>query len=131
METLYIESIPGFKEELIKRGNAGEDEFVSEDEVEWQMYKIEYNKKAVKDIQKLKQNKLDKKAKQLIDLIKTNPLQNPPPYEKLIGDLKQYYSRRINIQHRLVYKIDEKNKTVKILSMWTHYENIQPKGMIL
>lgn len=88
------------------------------------MYKIEYNKKAVKDIQKLKQNKLDKKAKQLIDLIKTNPLQNPPPYEKLIGDLKQYYSRRINIQHRLVYKIDEKNKTVKILSMWTHYENI-------
>ncbi len=88
------------------------------------MYKIEYNKKAVKDIQKLKQNKLDKKAKQLIDLIKTNPLQNPPPYEKLIGDLKQYYSRRINIQHRLVYKIDEKTKTVKILSMWTHYENI-------
>ena len=55
---------------------------------------------------------------------KENPLQNPPPYEKLIGDLKQYYSRRINIQHRLVYKIDEKNKTVKILSMWTHYENI-------
>lgn len=88
------------------------------------MYKIEYNKKAVKDIQKLKQNKLDKKAKQLIDLIKINPLQNPPPYEKLIGDLRQYYSRRINIQHRLVYKIDEKIKTVKILSMWTHYENI-------
>ena len=88
------------------------------------MYKIEYNKKAVKDIQKLKQNKLDKKAKQLIDLIKTNPLQNPPPYEKLIGDLKQYYSRRINIQHRLVYKINEETKTIKILSMWTHYENI-------
>ena len=88
------------------------------------MYKIEYNEKAVKDIQKLKQNKLDKKAKQLIDLIKINPLQNPPPYEKLIGDLRQYYSRRINIRHRLVYKIDEKTKTVKILSMWTHYENI-------
>ena len=88
------------------------------------MYKIEYNRKAVEDIQKLKQNKLDKKAKQLIDLIKINPLQNPPPYEKLIGDLRQYYSRRINIQHRLVYKIDEKTKTIKVLSMWTHYENI-------
>ena len=88
------------------------------------MYRVEYYKKAVKDIQKLKQNKLDKKAKQLIDLIKENPLQNPPPYEKLIGDLKQYYSRRINIQHRLVYKINEETKTIKILSMWTHYENI-------
>ena len=88
------------------------------------MYKIEYNKKAVKDIQKLKQNKLDRKAKQLIELIKENPLQNPPPYEKLIGDLKQYYSRRINIQHRLVYKINDETKTIKILSMWTHYENI-------
>ena len=88
------------------------------------MYRVEYYKKAVKDIQKLKQNKLDKKAKQLIDLIKENPLQNPPPYEKLIGDLKQYYSRRINIQHRLVYKINEETKTIKILSMWTNYENI-------
>lgn len=88
------------------------------------MYKIVYYKKAVKDIQKLKQNKLDRKAKQLIELIKENPLQNPPPYEKLIGDLKQYYSRRINIQHRLVYKINEETKTIKILSMWTHYESI-------
>lgn len=88
------------------------------------MYKIIYYKKAIKDIQKLKQNKLDRKAKQLIELIKENPLQNPPPYEKLIGDLKQYYSRRINIQHRLVYKINEETKTIKILSMWTHYENI-------
>ena len=88
------------------------------------MYRVEYYKNAVKDIQKLKQNKLDKKAKQLIDLIKENPLQNPPPYEKLIGDLKQYYSRRINIQHRLVYKINEETKTIKILSMWNHYENI-------
>ena len=88
------------------------------------MYRVEYYKKAVKDIQKLKQNNLDKKVKQLIDLIKENPLQNPPPYEKLIGDLKQYYSRRINIQHRLVYKINEETKTIKILCMWTHYENI-------
>ena len=88
------------------------------------MYKIIYYKKAIKDIQKLKQNKLDRKAKQLIELIKENHLQNPTPYEKLIGDLKQYYSRRIRIQHRLVYKINEETKTIKILSMWTHYENI-------
>lgn len=69
-------------------------------------------------------NKLDIKAKKLIDIIKENPYQNPPPYEKLTGDLKDYYSRRINIQHRLVYQVIEKEKTVRILSMWTHYESI-------
>ncbi len=88
------------------------------------MYKIQYHKKAVKEIEKLKMNKLDIKAKKLIDIIKENPYQNPPPYEKLTGDLKDYYSRRINIQHRLVYQVIEKEKTVRILSMWTHYENI-------
>ena len=66
------------------------------------MYIIEYHKKALKDIVKLKQSKLDTKAKQLINLLKENPFPNPPPYEKLIGDLKDLYSRRINIQHRLV-----------------------------
>ena len=86
------------------------------------MYKIQYHKKAVKEIEKLKMNKLDIKAKKLIDIIKENPYQNPPPYEKLTGDLKDYYSRRINIQHRLVYQVIEKEKTVRILSMWTHYE---------
>lgn len=69
-------------------------------------------------------NKLDIKAKKLIDIIKENSYQNPPPYEKLTGDLKDYYSRRINIQHRLVYQVIEKEKTVRILSMWTHYESI-------
>ena len=69
-------------------------------------------------------NKLDIKAKKLINIIKENPYQNPPPYEKLTGDLKDYYSRRINIQHRLVYQVIEKEKTVRILSMWTHYESI-------
>ena len=59
-----------------------------------------------------------------IDIIKENPYQNPLPYEKLTGDLKDYYSRRINIQHRLVYQVIEKEKTVWILSMWTHYESI-------
>ena len=88
------------------------------------MYKIQYHKKAVKEIEKLKMNKLDIKAKKLINIIKENPYQNPPPYEKLTGDLKDYYSRRINIQHRLVYQVIEKEKTVRILSMWTHYESI-------
>ena len=88
------------------------------------MYKIEYHKRALKDIQKLKQNNLVKKAKQLIDLIKENPFQNPPPYEKLVRDLDGLYSRRINIQHRLVYEVIEDKKIVRILSLWSHYENI-------
>ncbi len=88
------------------------------------MYKIQYHKKVVKEIEKLKMNKLDIKAKKLIDIIKENPYQNPPPYEKLTGDLKDYYSRRINIQHRLIYQVIEKEKTVRILSMWTYYESI-------
>ena len=88
------------------------------------MYIIEYHKKALKDIVKLKQSKLDTKAKQLINLLKENPFPNPPPYEKLIGDLKYLYSRRINIQHRLVYQVLEDRNIVRILSMWSHYENI-------
>ena len=86
------------------------------------MYKIEYHKKAVKDIENIKSSNLAKNAKKLIEVIKENPFQNPPPYEKLVGDLKGLYSRRINIQHRLVYKVND--DTVQILSMWTHYENI-------
>lgn len=88
------------------------------------MYKIEYHKKAVKEIQKLKESNLDTKAKKLIDLIKENPYQTPPPYEKLTGDLKGLYSRRINIQHRLLYKVEEDKKVIKILSLWSHYESI-------
>lgn len=86
------------------------------------MYSIVYYKKAVKDIPKLKEAKLDKKAKALIDLIRQDPFQTPPPYEKLQGDLSGAYSRRINIKHRLVYQVIEDQKTVKIISMWTHYE---------
>jgi Txe/YoeB family toxin of toxin-antitoxin system len=85
-------------------------------------YKIVYTKISVKQIPNLKGAKLDKKVKKLIDILKLNPYQNPPPYEKLVGDLKTAYSRRINIQHRLVYQVFEDEKTVKILSMWTHYE---------
>ena len=86
------------------------------------MYKIKYRKQAIKDIQKIKQNGLDDKVKNLINIIKENPFQNPPPYEKLVGDLTGAYSRRINIQHRLVYQIYENEKVIKVIRMWTHYE---------
>lgn len=85
------------------------------------MYKVEYYKKALKDIPRLKSVNLDKKAKALIELLRQNPFQNPPPYEKLIGDLSGYYSRRINIQHRLIYMVE--SNTVKIIRMWTHYDD--------
>lgn len=87
-------------------------------------YKIVYTKDATKDIPNLKGANLSKKAQALIELIKKNPFQNPPPYEKLVGNLSGLYSRRINIQHRLVYEVFEEIKTIKIISMWSHYENI-------
>ena len=86
------------------------------------MYKIVYTKKSVKDIEKLISAKLDKKTKSLIELVRENPFKTPPPYEKLQGDLRGAYLRRINIKHRFVYEVLEEEKTVKILSMWTHYE---------
>ncbi len=86
------------------------------------MYKIFYTKASLKAIPKLKTAHLDDKAKKLIDILRENPYKTPPPYEKLIGDLNGTFSRRINVQHRLVYQVDDENKTVKIISMWTHYE---------
>ncbi len=86
------------------------------------MWAIVYTKKAAADISKLKAAKLDKKAKLMIDVIANDPYQNPPSYEKLLGELSGAYSRRINIKHRLVYEVLEEEHTVKILSMWTHYE---------
>ncbi len=86
------------------------------------MYAVVYTKNAVKDTHKIKATRLLKKVKDLIELIKLNPFQTPPPYEKLVGDLQGAYSRRINIKHRLVYEVFETEKTVKILSMWSHYE---------
>ena len=86
------------------------------------MYAIVYTKKANGDIPKLKSAKLDKKAKALIDLIRENPFENPPPFEKLVGNLQGAYSRRINLKHRLIYEVIEETKTVKIVSMWSHYE---------
>lgn len=86
------------------------------------MYSIVYTKKAVGDIANLKSAKLDSKAKALIELIKNDPYKTPPSYEKLQGDLKGAYSRRINIKHRLVYEVYEEDKIIKIISLWSHYE---------
>ena len=88
------------------------------------MFDIKYTKQAIKEIQNLKSANLDNTAKQLIEIIKYNPFQNPPPYEKLKSNLLGAYSRRINRKHRLVYEVLESENTVKIISMWTHYENI-------
>lgn len=85
-------------------------------------WKIVFTKQALKDAKKLTASNLDKKAKDLLEVLKIDPLQKPPPYEKLIGDLSGAYSRRINIQHRLVYQILEDIKTVKVLRMWSYYE---------
>ena len=86
------------------------------------MYNIVYTKKAINDIPKLKSVKLDEKARALIEIIKENPHKIPLSYEKLMGGLTGAYSRRINIKHRLVYEVLEEEKTVKIISLWTHYD---------
>ncbi len=85
----------------------------------WQLV---FTKQAQKDAKKLASSGLKAKAKQLLDVLASNPYQNPPPYEKLVGDLAGAYSRRINIQHRLVYQVLDQIQTVKVLRMWTHYE---------
>ena len=86
------------------------------------MYTIVYTKQAVRDIPKLKSAHLNENARALIDILRENPFRTPPSYEKLVGDLKGLYSRRINVKHRLVYEIFEEKKIVKIISMWMHYE---------
>ena len=85
----------------------------------WQLL---YSKAAQKDAKNLSAAGLKDKALSLLNIIAENPFQNPPPYEKLVGDLTGAYSRRINIQHRLVYQVLEAENTIKILRMWTHYE---------
>ena len=88
-------------------------------------YKILITKAALKDKEKIKGNKaLESKVKNLIELISKNPYESPPSFEKLKGDLDGLISRRINIQHRLVYEVYEEEKVVKIISMWTHYGNL-------
>lgn len=87
-------------------------------------YKIYFTKRANKEKSKIKQAGLEKKVRFLLKILEENPYQTPPRYEKLVGNLEKYFSRRINIQHRLVYEVCEEEKVVKILSMWTHYEGI-------
>jgi len=85
-------------------------------------WELRYTKQAQKDAKKLVQSNLKNKAQDLLKIIKENPYENPPPYEKLVGDLVGAYSRRINIQHRLVYQIYEDLKIIKVIRMWTHYD---------
>jgi toxin YoeB len=85
-------------------------------------WRLVYTKQAQKDARKLASAGLKDKAQLLLEILAVNPFQTPPPYEKLVGDLAGAYSRRINIQHRLVYQVLERDKVVKILRLWTHYE---------
>lgn len=86
------------------------------------MWRIVFTKQAQKDAKKLAAGGLRPKAEKLLDILRENPYQTPPPFEKLLGDLSGAYSRRINIQHRLVYQVLAEEKVVKIIRMWTHYE---------
>ena len=81
-----------------------------------------FTKQAKKDAKRIEQAGLRGKAQILLDILKNNPFQTPPPYEKLVGDLDGAFSRRVNIQHRLVYQVLKDEQTVKVLRMWTHYE---------
>ena len=85
-------------------------------------WEIVFAKQALKDAKKLAASGLKPKAQELLMILATNPLQKPPPYEKLVGDLAGAYSRRINIQHRIVYEVFTKEGVVRVLRMWTHYE---------
>jgi toxin YoeB len=87
--------------------------------VNWELY---YTKQAQKDAKKVASSSLRPQVERLLSVLKIDPFMNPPPYEKLVGDLSGAYSRRINIQHRLVYQVYEEKKAIKILRMWTHYE---------
>jgi toxin YoeB len=86
------------------------------------MYKLYYTKQAQKDAQKIKQAGLKPQVEKLLEILEKNPYKVPPPYEKLLGDLTGAYSRRINIQHRLIYQVYDEKNAVKIIRMWTHYD---------
>jgi Txe/YoeB family toxin of toxin-antitoxin system len=85
-------------------------------------WRLVYTKQAQKDAKKLASSGLKPKAQELLDMVAEDPFQRPPPYEKLVGDLSGAYSRRINIQHRLVYQGLEEERVVKVLRLWSHYE---------
>lgn len=86
------------------------------------MWELHFTKQAQKDAKKVTSAGLKPKTQELLEIIRKDPFGNPPPFEKLIGDLSGAYSRRINIQHRLVYQVLEKERAVKVLRLWTHYE---------
>jgi len=86
------------------------------------MWQLHFTKQAQNDARKLAASGLKPKALELLEIIRTDPFANPPPFEKLVGDLSGAYSRRINIQHRLVYQVLEKERAVKVLRLWTHHE---------
>ena len=86
------------------------------------MWALYFTNQAQKDAKKLKAAGFKGKAETLLEILKVDPFQTPPPYEKLVGDLAGAYSRRINIQHRLVYQVIEEEHAVKVLRLWTHYE---------
>ncbi len=85
-------------------------------------YELVYARQAKRDARKLKGTPLAKKAKELLAIIREDPFADPPPYEALVGDLRGAYSRRLNIQHRLVYQVYERERVVKVLRLWTHYD---------
>ncbi len=85
-------------------------------------WSVVYAKQTLKDAKKVKAGGLKDKVQALLTLLESDPFQNPPPFEKLVGDLSGAYSRRINIQHRLVYEVFEEQHTVRVLRMWTHYD---------
>ena len=85
----------------------------------WQLL---FSKQSAKDAKNLKSAKLWKNAQKILEVLRRNPFQNPPPYEKLVGDLEGAFSRRINIHHRLIYQVNKQEKIVRVLRMWTHYE---------
>ena len=85
-------------------------------------YRVVFSRHAQRDAKKLVKSNLKESAQRLIAILGVDPFQNPPPFESLKGDLQGFYSRRINIQHRLVYEVDKESKTVLVLRMWTHYE---------
>lgn len=86
------------------------------------MWQLHFTRQAQKDARKLASSGLKTRAQELLDILRDDPFANPPPYERLVGDLAGAYSRRLNIQHRLVYQVLEQERAVKVLRLWTHYE---------
>ena len=134
-ETLYLNSISGMTESILEsRKESLEECTIYNPEEEWQMYLVRFSKQADKDKKMLKGVGLEKKAKELLNIVANNPFQMPPPYEALLGNLNGFYSRRINIQHRLVYEVYNEavtynniqyEGTVVVARMWTHYDKLR------